>query len=76
MEIPGKVTNSNICRAGTDGPFSTEICQGCTINPEKKIPYWAVRLAMPIVAQLAKHSKTLLNIIKHKKILLKHFDTS
>ena len=35
----GKCTNSNIHRAVTDGPFSVEICQGCTFNPKKEIPY-------------------------------------
>ena len=38
----GKWSNSNICRAVTDGPFSAEleICQGCMFNPKKEIPYW------------------------------------
>ena len=35
-----KWTNSNIRRAVTDGLFSAEICQGCTFNPKKEIPYW------------------------------------
>ena len=33
-------TYLNIRRAVTDGPFSTEICQGCMFNPKKEIPYW------------------------------------
>ena len=32
--------------------------------------------ATPIVARLAKHHKTLLNIVKHHKTHVKHCDTS
>ena len=35
----------------------------------------AMRLAMPIVAQLTKHRKTLLNVVKHYETLVKHCDT-
>ena len=39
----GKLINSNSRRAVTDRPFSAKICQGCTFDPKKEIPYW-VRL--------------------------------
>ena len=35
----------------------------------------AARSPMPIVARLAKHHKTLLNIVKHHETLLKHHET-
>ena len=35
-----------------------------------------VDAAMPIVARLTKHHKTLLNIVKHYETLVKHCDTS
>ena len=35
----GKLTNSNIHRTVTDGPFSTQICQGCMFHNKKEISY-------------------------------------
>ena len=40
----GQLTNSNICRAetdGSDGPVDVQICQGCMVDPKKKNPYWS-----------------------------------
>ena len=39
--LMGQLTNSNICRTVTEGPFTLQICQRCTFDPKKKNPYWA-----------------------------------
>ena len=67
-----KWTNSNICCTVTDGSFAVQICQRCTFDPKKKNPYGQYQMqqlavadaALPIVARLTKHRKTLLNTCK------------
>ena len=52
MRLMGKWTNSNICSEVTGGSFAVQICQRCTFDPKKEIPYWRYRLVMPLATRL------------------------
>ena len=38
--LMGHLTNSNICRTVTDGPFMRANMSKCTLDPKKKNPCW------------------------------------
>ena len=37
----GQCTNSNNRHTVSGGPITVQICQGCTVDPKKKIPNWS-----------------------------------